>query len=106
MNSSHVYAEQLKTLAEFLLSKPEFEVNSNKAYFFDTYYNRDSFIKAVKALGSGTKNFTDTYLEYLVKSPNGTHIRIEAPRDRVCTLVTPAVYDCIPLLSEEEVEAL
>ena len=99
---SHAYAAKLKELAEFLLSKPEFETGS-QPYFFSNHYNKEGFVSAVKALGAGTKEFTGTEIRFRpTESPVSGWV--SAPRDKVCTLVKAAVWDCEPLLSASELE--
>ena len=97
---SHAYAAKLKELAEFLLSKPEFETGG-QPYFFSNQYTKEGFVSAVKALGAGTKEFTDTEIKFRpTDMPVGGYV--QAPRDKVCTLVKAAVWDCEPLLSVDE----
>ena len=99
---SHTYAAKLKDLAEFLLSKPEFKVGT-RPYFFSYQYTKEDFILAVRSLGAGTKEFTDTQIKFKpTDMPVGGYV--EAPRDKVCTLVKAAVWDCEPLLSASELE--
>jgi hypothetical protein len=106
-SNSHEYARRLQELAEFLLSResfvlPYFEPTS---YHHFRYYEKEPFIAAVKALGSGKKKITDGEIEFVVERP-GAHIGIEAPRNLLCRLIRPAEYDCDPLLSPEEEKSL
>lgn len=104
--NSHEYAKQLRVLADFLDSKPEFETKC-KLYAFFSYYEKDDFLAAVKAVGSGKKEFTDNEIQFLpVINDNFIHLRLTAPRSAVCRLVQEAKYECDPLLSPEEEAAL
>lgn len=104
--NSHLYAERLKDLAEFLLSKPEFETNT-KVYMLMYQSDKEKLVQAVKAIGAGTKTFTDNEFKFAANTlPEGIELRISAPRNLVCKLVAAAKYDCEPLLSPDEVTAL
>ncbi len=103
----------LQTLADFLASAPEFDIENcasilrgykeNSPNLYINYYDRDKFVAAVKALGSCTKRYTGGYpsLEVTAKA---FPIQLTISRDKVCKKTV--VYDCEPLFSEEEVESL
>ena len=104
---SHEYAEKLKAAAEFLLSRQDAEITpSDRSPFIPvSFYDKESFIAAVRAFGSGTKEWKS---DELVFTPNGPceifHLYIQ--RSTVCRLVRPAEYDCDAILSEQEVAEL
>ena len=99
---SHAYAAKLKELAEFLLSKPEFETQGSPL-FYSYQWTKEGFVAAVKALGEGTKEFSDTEIKFNpTGGPKDITMQVHAPRDKVCTLVKAAVWDCEPLLSVDE----
>lgn len=104
--TSHQYAEYLKELAEFLLSKTDFKTDLEKAYLFIHLYKKEELVAAVKALGTGTKEFKNDDFHFKPTTPEHLFIRIDAPRNIVCRLVEPAKYDCEPILTPEEVVAL
>lgn len=99
---SYKYADNLEKLATFLRNRPEFETEAPSVYGFFTYYDKDSFIAAVRACGAGKKEFADTFIHFFPAVGEGIHLRLEAPRNKVCRLVREAEYDCDPLLSQEE----
>ena len=103
--TSHEYAVKLKELAELLLSKPEFSTPySERTAYTCLYYWSDkaNFLEAVKALGSGKKEWGKTDLTYVPAYTN--MLQIKVMRNAVCRLVREAEYDCEPLLSQAEEE--
>ena len=101
---SYAYAAKLQELATFLLSKPEFEAEGSP-FFYSHQWTKEGFVAAVKALGEGTKEFSDTEIKFKpTGGPKGVTMQVHAPRDKVCTLVKAAVWDCEPLLSAAELE--
>jgi len=105
--TSHDYARTLKEAAEFFLAKPAFDIDAPRAYSYTyfRFYNKEQFITAVKALGSGKKEGDERDIEFQVKAGN-VEITIAAPRNTVCRLLRPAEYDCDPFLSPEEEKEL
>ena len=101
--TSHEYAEERRKQAEFLLSKPVFKIPGSSAKLFIYFHGKQEFVEAVKALGPGKKEYDNHDLDFI---PDGTEIVLSINRNTVCTLVSPAVYDCEPLLSPEEDAAL
>lgn len=101
--NSHEYANKLKELGDFLLAKPEFETpwSESNAYIGLYYWGgKDGFLSAVKALGTGTKEWGKDDLRYI---PAGTDmLRLNISRASVCRLVKEAEYECEPLLSQAE----
>jgi hypothetical protein len=96
---SHEYAQKLKETAEYLLSKPEFKVSYTTIYF-GHYWDKDEFLTAVRALGAGTKKYSDADLTFSPASPSPIYLSIN--RSTVCKLVRQAEYECELLLSQEE----
>lgn len=107
--TSHDYARELKRVADCLERREEFdlpdyldEVALKLSYFDD----KKRFLAAVRALGTGTKG-PDKYItnDYIF-TPAFGGLRIQAERNTVCRLVRPAEYECEPLLSPEEEQAV
>jgi len=101
--SSHEYARNLQKLGEWLLSRPEFEIGRYSAIPFSifNYWDKDQFLAAARALGTGKKQFTEREVQFEVVLPFG-EIRCDAPRDKVCRLIRPAEYECDPFLTDAE----
>ena len=102
---SHEYAEGMKQAAEFLLSRPEFETRLDPWMYLGYYYSKEKFLDAVRALGSGHKEYKDDMLTFENKAC-GASIQASIRRSEVCRLVKAAEYECIPLLSIEEEASL
>jgi hypothetical protein len=107
--TSRDLSNNLRRLADWLDDRAEFPVeNSTASCPFISYYEKDDFLAAVRAIGTGEKGVgvMDNYLRFKsTTTPEGTHFAVEINREKVCTLVTPAqpaVYDCEPLLSHAE----
>ena len=100
--SSHEYAEKLKATAEWLLTKPEFELpNAGNSIYIGNYWtDKDKFIAAVKALAPGKKKFDGSDLEFQTTTPIILWIRVS--RSVVCRKVQEEKWECEPLLSPEE----
>lgn len=98
--NSHEYASAMRKLADLLESRPQFTVPGSATKFF-CFYNKEHFLAAVKALKPGIKEYKNGDLGFNV-THSDVDIVLSIPRERVCTLVTPAVYDCEPLLTPEE----
>lgn len=104
--TSHEYANRVKEIADFLLSRPEFDTGGSP-HFFLSFYDKDKFLLAVKALGTGTKEFTTGSWPEVVFKPTGAEeIKVSVPRDKVCRKVQDAVWECEPLLSTGEIEQI
>lgn len=100
---SHDYARRMQQIAEFLLSRPEFDTTTSVHMFFPIY-DKDKFLGAVHAMGSGSKEFTTGSYPEVVYSPAAApEIRVSIARDKVCRKVQDAVWECEPLLSAEEI---
>lgn len=105
--TSFEYAARLRDLANWLETRPEFETET-KVYMFLHYYDKEAFVAAVRAVGGGTKEFTEYDIQYTPKTglDDGIFVRVDAPRNKVCRLVQEAVWDCEALLEPEELEVL
>jgi len=99
------YAEGLRKIADFLDSRPEFSLPKySKAWQLFTYYDKEEFTNAAKALGDAKKTFTsEPYAEFRLESKTGL-ITLGISRDRVCKKTI--TYECEPLFSEEEIEKI
>ncbi len=109
--NSHDYAHAMKLVADFLLSKPAFNLPdyedgfSAKLYY---YADKAGFLAAARALG-GVKNVTDERYFCLTNKLPRSQFSISAERSAVCRLIEPAkpaMYDCEPLLSQTEEQEL
>jgi len=104
--NSHEYAARLKAIADFLLLRPEFKA-ANKPMLFQMFYEKDGFLAAVKALGSGTKEVSGgAYPEVKFQSLACPELRLSIPRDKVCRKVQDVVWECEPFLSQQEEKSL
>jgi hypothetical protein len=107
-------AVELRIFADYLDSRPEFN-NGTLIFFPKTTYGEQSmylnygdksqFVEAVRALGSSTKKYTgdSDYAELKVRAKDYP-LEIAISRDKVCRKVVK--FECDPLFSEEEFEAL
>jgi hypothetical protein len=110
--SSRVFAANLRKLAEWLDSKPEFPVTNEKAsnWYMNFHEDKESFLQAVRAIGAGRKEdgqLGKSELRFVATTPTGTEFAVEVYRSSLCRLVRPAqeaVYECEPLLSQAEME--
>lgn len=110
--NTRVFATNLRKLADWLDSKPEFHVERTVAELPRTcfYSEKQGFLEAIRAIGSGVKG-EGLFPEYLMftsnTTPEGVKVSVEVNRDAVCKLIKPAQtipaeYDCEPLLSQAE----
>ena len=104
--TSHEYARKLKVTAEFLLSRPEFNLPSYKdsanSYLGSYYQEKDAFLSAVKALGAVNKSFTGTELKISCSVIGGGDIYFDIARSVVCRKVQEEKWECQSLLTPEE----
>lgn len=92
---SREYAQKLKDIAEFLDSRPEFNYIGSK----------EDFVAAAKAIGDATKSVGDgEYANFTLTAKNCPDLKLIIPRDAVCRKTVK--YECEPLFSHEEMEAL
>jgi hypothetical protein len=110
LKDSRELAARLRKLADWLELRDTFKVEYGgylSAYdgkFSLSFSDKNSFVEAVKALGDSEKQYTTGEFAKLVVSAKWAPIELNIPRDRVCT--KKIVYDCEPIFSAEEVEAL
>lgn len=107
---SRELANKLRGLAEFLESRETFTV-SNGCFLSNhdgkasiSMDDKSQFVTAVKAIGDAEKHYTDGEYSRLVISAKYAPLEISILRDKVCKKTV--VFDCEPLFSVEEVEAL
>ena len=105
------YAVELRKIADFLDSRPEFEIflmilfTYSKFYAHASYDDKQVFVAAVKALGDSTKKYTgNTDYSKLEVTAKAYPLELSIPRDKVCKKIV--TFDCEPLFSESEIEAL
>ena len=105
--NSHEFAKRLHEIADFLLSRPEFKT-AGTPFIFQSYYDKDEFLAAVKAVGSGKKseeNYT-SHPDICFEPTGAPEITLRIAKNKLCVLVQPAVYDCVPFLSQAEEASL
>jgi len=100
--TSHEFAVEIQEAADYLLSRPEFDVATRRTTLYLGWYydEKEKFLAAVKALGPGKKKYTSSDVEYHVKQ--GADIQISVNRSTVCRKVQEEMWECEPLLSPEE----
>ena len=106
--TSHEYARNVKAFAEFLLSRPEFEMPWTPTYLGIVRYwggDKERFLAAARALGTGKKKYEHDDIEFTVTHEWG-EFTIRAPRNSVCRLVRPAQYECDPFFSDAELSEI
>ena len=112
MNTREV-ATAMRNTANYLDSLEEFDLESS--LFFSgsdksinasvSYWDKDNFVNAVKAIGNSTKKYdTDTEYPRLRVIAKDFPFEVNISRDKVCKKIV--TFDCDPLFSAEEVEAL
>jgi hypothetical protein len=99
---SHEYARNLQRAAEFLLSKPEFDIPNRPILWASYWSNKESFLAAVRALGNGKKQYKDSSLHFTVPIIGDVTFDLEISRSAVCRKVQEEKWECEPLLSDEE----
>jgi hypothetical protein len=101
-------AAELRTLANSLERMGDTEVKTPFVYFSYNYCGdtaKDDFLALAKVLPRPlVKEYSDT--EFILKlKTDSMRLQVSIERSKVCTLIEPAreaVYECLPLLSEEE----
>lgn len=114
MPKAHEIANELRKMADSLDKEPETEVQQCWVSFVCS--DRQIFLNTARLM---PRPFTKTYPDAGDKYPKikigskdfsgPIHWDVSAPRDVACRVIEPAkpaVYDCTPLLSEEEDAAL
>ena len=102
--TSHEYAAELRRIATYLESRPEFGTEQYSAFTYLSFYDKDMFVAAAKAIGNAKKEFTDGSYAELLLNVVGAPIRLSIARDKVCKKTV--TYDCEPLFSAEELGEL
>jgi hypothetical protein len=107
-------AVELRIFADYLDSRPEFnngtliffpKTTYGEQYMHMSYDDKPQFVEAVKALGNSTKKYTgDSDYAKLEVQAKDYPLKINISRDKVCRKVVK--FECDPLFSEEEIEAL
>jgi hypothetical protein len=108
MPTAHEVASELRRIADALDKEPEVTFKRPLLFFFpDT---KEEFLTQARILPRPLKKIVDSR-DYALQSPDESAVwlRAKISRSEVCTLVEPAkpaVYDCGPLLSQEEEDSL
>lgn len=103
-STTRTYAENLRKQADFLDSRPEFALDYEHSGTL-SFYSRDKFVNAVKALGTSDKKYSEGEYSQLYVTPQAfPEFKIAIARDKVCRKVVK--YECEPLFSEAELETL
>jgi hypothetical protein len=102
--NSHKYAEELKAVAAFLLSKPDVPVGYSEDHVPSIYLSyssdKERFLEAARAFGSGQKSYDEWNLNF---TPKGCLLlKMMVSRSAVCRKVQEEKWECEPLLSDEE----
>lgn len=104
VKTSYEYADQIRKLAEYLDSIPVFELDYSYGDSL-SFYAKTKFVAAVKAVGSGTKAYTDgEYGKLLFTPDNFPELALKIDRSAVCRKVVK--FECDPLFSDDELEKL
>jgi len=111
MTTAKEVALELRRIADSLEREPETEIKAPLVYFPQSYSvdAKSHFLNIARLM---PRPYEKTYRERELEIGYGTEaIKVYATvdRDRVCTVITPAVpavYDCEPLLSETELQTL
>lgn|SRR5215831_11399992 len=109
--TSHEYAVKLLEVVRLLQTSAEFEMPVYTKTYVENhgidhiryYADKELFLKAVRAVGSG-KKIAGEDDSFTFAAADGL-LRLSVNRDAVCRLVKPAVpaeYECEPLLSQAE----
>jgi hypothetical protein len=97
--TSHEFAKQLQSTAEFLLNRDSFKLDTKPEVVLYFFGEKELFLAAAKAVGSGQKEVDSNYVNF---RPNGTILRLLVNRDLVCRKVQEEKWECEPLLSQAE----
>lgn len=102
---------KLKNLADYFSTIPEFEIDgilsivtSENSSSICSFYNRDKFVNAVKAIGNCTKKYTEGEYAYLVITSINYPIELRISRNSICKKIV--TYDCEPLFTDNEIKSL
>ena len=103
LKNSREAAKTLRAIAEFLDSRPEFELEYYNPSIF-SFYSKETFVVAAKAIGNATKSVDEGEYAQFKLTSDLAPVVLTIQRDRVCK--KEIKYDCEPLFSSEEVNAL
>lgn len=98
MSTSHDWARDLHKTADYLLSRPEVEMESKPA-IYNFMYDKEKFLAAVRAMIPGRKVIDEFNVAF---EPKGTILSLRVPRNLVCRKIQDVKYDCEPFLSPTE----
>jgi hypothetical protein len=111
MSTSHEFAADLRTLADYLQRKAEFPMDYPiiRVYFIE---QKEDFLSAVKSCGNGkkimpTERYDQDLFYFIPGQPSKLTFQVMTYRSMVCRLVSPAraaEYDCDPILSQAQEE--
>jgi hypothetical protein len=108
--NSHRYAQKLHEIADFLLSRPEFDTDGMPRVSLWFFAEKEKFLTAVRALGSGKKVYERGSSGDLRFIPSGnpidTDFSVYINRSAVCRKVQEEKWECEPLLGPEEEELI
>lgn len=108
-------AQELRRIADALDKEPETSIAQPMISFYcDEYYGIDkgkaNFLNLARLLPKPLKKEVNDHDYVLTSDSTGTvWIRVKINRNAVCTLIQPAqpaVYDCEPILSQQEFEGV
>jgi hypothetical protein len=108
--TSKELAQRLRQVAKFLEDHESFSVpigafiSSYDGKLSISMDSKEEFVKAVKIIGDADKHYTDGDYGKLVVSAKWAPIELNISRDKVCKKIVK--FECEPLFSNDEVEAL
>ena len=104
---SHEYADQLKKLAEALLSAPDIFLNCSAnapSIIMSFWTDKQKFLDVVRALGTaGEKDFATSKNTMYFTPAAFPFVFMSIERSAVCRKIQEEKWECEPLLSEEEI---
>lgn len=104
--NSHEYAEKLREVAATLESRPAFDTGRESVIETFWFWGKEEFLEAAKAIGSGRKEVSGSDFHFWMTSPENTKVGITISRDKVCVKIQEEVWECQPLLTQAEVDAI
>jgi hypothetical protein len=104
--NSHEYAEKMKEVANTLLGRPAFDTGREQITEVFWFWDKDEFLAAAKAIGAGRKEVSGTEFHFYMTSPENSKVGITIARDKVCTKIQEEVWECQPMLTQKEVDAV
>jgi len=108
--NSRDLADRLRQVADFLDLRDVFKtenggyLSSYDGKFGISFDSKEHFVAAVKAVGDAEKHYTDGDYPKLEVTADSFPIKLSISRDKVCRKVVK--FECDPLFSDAEVEAL